>query len=402
MGMKVAKRKRSELPRTEESGKVSRDKGAFALYLKDVSSMRLLSPEAERELTMRIDGHIESCIAKMTTLLTTARAIEGYDFEEQPQATPAESIPGWTEFRSHPLVARLMRPHRRKKPRRAWRLVARNLLETHLPETVDDGGIKSHVASRVRSGECATLLETFVSPDAKKDFDHMIGSNLRLVINIAKRFNGLPFPDLVAEGNVGLVTAVSRFEPKRGFRFSTYATWWIRHSMGRAIADHGGTIRVPVHAQELYGKIKKSERELTKTLGRPPEIKEIAEELDIPVKKVRARLSDPKSGMSLETPIHEGPTGPGLRLIDVLRLPEEEHAPADLIIRKESAALVRRLLEDLTPMEQDILSRRFGFDTDVQETLQEIAKTYGLSRERVRQIQAKALDRLKRRMERHA
>jgi len=230
---------------------------------------------------------------------------------------------------------------------------------------------------------------------AKNEF---VKANLRLVVSIARRFNHgrLPLPDLIQEGNIGLMKAVERYDYRRGFRFSTYASWWIRHAISRALADKGRAVRLPVHMIDAYHRIGKSQRELQSKLERPPTTEEIAAATGIEVEKLeKMKTFLAETPVSLDRPISDED---GRRLIDVLVDPEAADAVPDQMASSETQAEMLELLGELRPIEADILRKRFGLETDRERTLKEIGDEYKLSRERVRQLQEQALGKMRRAM----
>jgi RNA polymerase primary sigma factor len=230
---------------------------------------------------------------------------------------------------------------------------------------------------------------------AKNEF---VKANLRLVVSIARRFNHgrLPLADLIQEGNIGLMKAVERYDYRRGFRFSTYASWWIRHAISRALADKGRAVRLPVHMIDAYHRIAKSQRELQSKLERPPTTQEIAAATGIEtdkLEKMKTFLSE--TPVSLDRPISDED---GRRLIDVLVDPNEGPAVSEQIVSTETQSEMLKLLGGLKPIEADILRKRFGLVNDRERTLKEIGDEYSLSRERVRQLQEQALGKMRRAM----
>ena len=240
------------------------------------------------------------------------------------------------------------------------------------------------LASRIRKGDNAAR-------------QHMIQANLRLVVSIARRYNRgrLPLIDLIQEGNIGLMKAVERFDHARGYRFSTYASWWIRHAISRALADKGRAVRIPVHMLDTHNRIQRATQALLARTGREPTLPELERETGIPQEKLdKVKGSWADTPFSLDRPVGDED---GRKFIDFLQ-DENMLSPYESLVSQKWGQEVQRLLGTLTPIESRIIRWRFGLDDEDELTLKEIGDKYNLSRERIRQLQEQALGKIRKHM----
>jgi RNA polymerase primary sigma factor len=280
-------------------------------------------------------------------------------------------------------------PHRAPLSEREMESMTRTVLSSvrRLRRVEDETGLLPRDLDRVRQDVAKALRRL---ERAKK---HLIESNLRLVISIAKRMagRGLGMMDLVQEGNIGLMRAVEKFDWRRGFRFSTYASWWIRQSMTRALVDQARIIRIPNHMVEVASKVSRVKHRAANELGREPTAQEVAERAELPLEKVLEVAGLVKQPISLDTPITEEEDD---RLEDLVA-DESAPAPSEHLMSDDLSVRMREALHELTPREENVVRMRFGIDNRSEQTLEEIGQDLGLTRERVRQIEAKALQRLR-------
>ena len=372
-------------------GTKSDGSGYLTMYFRDMAALHVLRPEEEFTTAKEIEA-LE--VAVWSTLLgwapTQALVLD---------ALPAEAAPAE--------VKALRRPLAGKKAEAAVAKAAARLRDTDLDRLYIEAGLA--VAERIQRGYVTVpklgrgakqLAEWLHRVDVAARAAHdarnaFVKANLRLVISIARRFNHgrMPLQDLIQEGNIGLLKAVDRFDHRKGFRFSTYGTWWIRHAISRSIADKARAVRLPVHMIDAYNKVCRARRDFETTHGRRPDDHEIAAATGVSIERLqRMAYSLVENPVSLDQPLSDDS---GLTLLDAV---EDTHnaEPAELLDNDLMVTQLREvLLATLSPMECDIVKKRMGLDDEQELTLKEIGERYSLSRERIRQLQEQALVKLR-------
>lgn len=386
----------------------------LASYFRDLSEHDLLEPEQEREIARRIEEeetHTWEC-------MLSHPSVADYVLSR----LEARLDNSMKEFRAIRRSASTARKSRTKANREKLRAVAGeasvkiralDLDRTHAEAIIAElEYLRTAPASQSpklsfspRSQAYASYLSKIRTAfeRAARLRSQFVHANLRLVVTMARRYDrgGMPLADLIQEGNLGLMHAVSRFDYRRGLRFSTYACWWIRHAIGRALADKSRAVRIPVHMLEAQQQLAKVQARLVGELGRDPTPGELAEAAKLPMAKLnqmhRYLMGQP---MSLDRPIYDDDDR---AFGDLLADPDsEESSPVDDLTHQALTDHIERLMDDLSPIEADVLRQRFGLVDDEERTFREIGDQYDLSRERIRQIQNAALGKLRRALERHA
>jgi RNA polymerase primary sigma factor len=264
--------------------------------------------------------------------------------------------------------------------------------EVDLAQRIENGCAAQVMLMAGATGTRRDELERVVN-DGERARHHLTKANSRLVIAMAKKYmnQGVPFLDLIQEGNLGLMKAVEKFDWRRGYKFSTYATWWVRQAITRAIADQGRTIRVPVHMSDRIRRLYQVSRQLEQTLGREPSLAEIAAELEVPEAKVRWMLRIARSPISLEKPVGEDQESELVDFIEDEEFTPPPEAAAEELLRDE----IDSMLHALSPREARVIELRFGLLDGRTHTLKEVGEKFGVTRERIRQIETEALERLR-------
>jgi RNA polymerase primary sigma factor len=385
----------------------------LAAYFRQLAEHELLTPEDERELSQGIE---DTEIMTWERVFARAEVVAPILALIEPNLEQPVKFPKLAKAVEDCLKVKRKDTRLQKKLQTAAREAAQGLRALDLDRVHIDAVVRELYRAREAAlvGEETWWVEgatkeaaQFVDDlrqahrDAAALRDEFVRANLRLVVTMARRYDrgGMPLADLIQEGNLGLMHAVSRFDYRRGLRFSTYACWWIRHAIGRALADKARAVRIPVHMLEAQQQLEKVRQQLVGELGRPPTPQELAKAARVPLAKLnqmhRYIMGQP---MSLDRPVHDDDDR---SFGDTMADPDtEDHSPADELTTQTLTSQVKRLMHHLSPIEADVLTKRFGLGDDEERTFREIGDHYHLSRERIRQIQNSALDKLKRALER--
>jgi RNA polymerase primary sigma factor len=387
----------------------------LAAYFRQLAEHELLTPEDERELSQGIE---DTEILTWERVLSRPEAVRPLLALVEPNLEQPVKFPKLQKIIDD--MGKTKRGRKDEKLVKKLQAAAKEAAVQLRTLDLDRVHIDAVVRELYRAREAASAgVETWWVDGASKDAgtyvdevrqayrdamslrDEFVRANLRLVVTMARRYDrgGMPLADLIQEGNLGLMHAVSRFDYRRGLRFSTYACWWIRHAIGRALADKARAVRIPVHMLEAQQQLEKVRQALVGELGRPPTPQELAKAARVPLAKLnqmhRYIMGQP---MSLDRPVHDDDDR---SFGDTMADPDsEEHSPADNLTTQTLTSQIKRLLHYLSPIEADVLTKRFGLGDDEERTFREIGDQYHLSRERIRQIQNSALDKLKRALER--
>jgi RNA polymerase primary sigma factor len=411
MGVKVVDHEESIQPEEEieeEIEEYGKTEDLVQAYFYSMGDISILTKDEETELAKRLEAGKE-IIKEIVTVLPLYKKLEASLNGDEEELNSEDDKTDEPLLKSVEVLEYLMREiegvDRRisrydslKGLKRVIREKKKKRIDTKRLETLAKEiekkykSVESEVGVRIdelkvmwtRIVKAKTLIET-----AKNE---LITRNLRLVVNIAKNYvgRGLPLLDLIQEGNIGLMKAVDKFKYEKGFKFSTYATWWIRQAITRALIDQTKTIRVPVHMMEFYNRVTKASRELTQQLGREPTNEEIAQKLMVPTRKVEEVFRAIQDPIALQTPVGDEDT----ELEDFIG-DKNSPSPYSDAEKTETSEQIQMVLKTLTPKEEKVIRMRFGIGADRDHTLEEVGRHLSITRERVRQIEAKALRKLK-------
>ncbi|MEZ4359246.1 MAG: sigma-70 family RNA polymerase sigma factor [Kofleriaceae bacterium] len=401
---------RADVRREAREARVDDDH--LSAYFRNLAEHDLLSPDDERRLSQAIEDQ---------EILTWELVLGRAEIVEHVTALVLPNLEEPLKVAHLPKVLGQLatRPGRDARARKKHAALVRTVADALRAADLDRFHIDAVLRELERAAAAAREQETWWEVAASADGqafleevrrahrgganlrDEFVRANLRLVVTMARRYDrgGMPLADLIQEGNLGLMHAVARFDYRRGLRFSTYACWWIRHAIGRALADKARAVRIPVHMLEAQQQLEKVRQSLVADLGRPPTPQELAKAARLPLAKLnqmhRYIMGAP---ISLDRPVHDDDDR---AFGDTMADPETENStPADDLTTQTLTKQVKRLIGHLSPIEADVLTKRFGLGDDEERTFREIGDQYHLSRERIRQIQNGALDKLKRALER--